>query len=95
MDELFDADGTDKSKNLCVIFGILEAKIGDSGFLGSEAMIGDACVAANVSLMLDLQPDCLEKFPKLAALVKTFNENDGVKKHTASFQFPYFKRNSD
>jgi len=95
MDELFDPAGTDKSKNLSVIFGILEAKIGDSGFFGSEAMIGDACVAANVSLMLELQPDCLEKFPKLAALVKTFSDNEGVKKHAANFPYPYFKRKSD
>ena len=78
-----------------MIFGILEAQIGDSGFFGSEAMIGDAAAAANVSLMLDLQPDCLEKFPKLAALVKTFSDNDGVQKHAANFPYPYFKRKSD
>jgi glutathione S-transferase len=95
MDEMFDPAGTDKSKNLCVIFGILEDKIGDSGFFGSEAMVGDACVAANVKLMLELQADCLEKFPKLAALVKTFDENEGVKKHAAHFPYPYFKRRSD
>lgn len=95
MDELFDAEGTDKSKHLAVIFGILEAKIGESGFFGSEAMVGDACVAANVSLMVDLQPDCLAKFPKLAALVKTFGESEGVKKAAANFPYPYFKRHSD
>lgn len=42
MDVLFNPAGADKGKHLCVVFGILESKIGISGFFGSEAMVGDA-----------------------------------------------------
>jgi glutathione S-transferase len=95
MDELFAPGGADKSKNICAMFALLEATIKDSGFFGKSPMPGDACIASNLRIMSDLQPDCLDAFPKLKALLAKFDGHAGVQKHIANYPYPYLKRQSD
>jgi hypothetical protein len=45
--------------------------------------------------MSDLQPDCLDAFPKLKALLAKFDGHAGVQKHIANYPYPYLKRQSD
>ena len=67
----------------------------DSGFFGKSPMPGDACVASNLHIMTDLQPDCLDAFPKLKTLLGKFDTHAGVQKHMGNFPYPYLKRASD
>lgn len=36
---------------------------------------------------MDMHGDCLAKFPKLAALLRTFASNEGVNKQAATFPY--------
>ena len=79
---------------ICAMFALLEATIKDSGFFGKSPMPGDACIASNLRIMSDLQPDCLDAFPKLKALLAKFDGHAGVQKHIANYPYPYLKRQS-
>ena len=56
---------------------------------------GDLALAAGLQLIVDLQPDALDTFPKCKALHEAVSALEGIVKFNAAHAYPYFKRNSD
>jgi len=66
-----------------------------SAFLCEAMNPGDLALAAGLALIVDLQADALDTFPKCKALHEAVSALAGIVAYNAAHQYPYFKRNSD
>ena len=72
-------------------FGLLEANLhGD--FFGSKLTAGDIAIFSIINIVLDLDPQALDKFQKLKAHYDRVAAVPGVAKYLANPPAAYFKR---
>jgi glutathione S-transferase len=75
--------------------GIPKALAGFEDHMGTANTPGDLCYAASLNLMVRLQADCLDAFPKTKAFYDAIQANEGVQEVNKRCPYDYFKRKSD